>query len=79
MSNHSVLMRWWVESIEDDGNRPLYKLMIHMMQPCPVHSYSRDPQHDHCYGHDTIYQLGDCSSIGMWCGVMVGLIYFNVD
>ena len=49
-------------------------------QPCPIHSYSRDLQHGPRRGHDTFYQLGDCSSVGVRGGVMFGMIIcLNVD
>ena len=29
--------------------------------------------------HDTFYQLGECSSVGVQRGVLVGMVCFNVD
>ncbi len=79
MSICSVLMRWREESIEDGDDGPSHELMIHMLQPCLIHSYSRDQKHGPCCGHDTFYQLDDCSSSGVQYGVMVGMICFNVN
>ncbi len=63
VNNNSMRLR--KEYIEENGNELLNKLMIHTIQPCPIYSYSRDLQHGPCCGHDTFYQLVDCSSVSV--------------
>jgi len=63
-------MTFWERSAvtkRDDGaDGSSHELMVHKMQPCPSHSYSRAPQHGPRLGQEHQILSGDCPSVCAW-------------